>query len=299
MKNKELFAISLLSILVFVSFANVCVAAPPSYVGVKKGETYIWTANLNVVNLNATAIALVGEDNWTYYYNYLLEYFENNTGMEFDFFKGAGLKAVITNVTDEMPHPYSFVTGVTGVGIYSDIYVAYAANNWTLYLNSTTYSFPLFFLSDPSTLNESTIMYATTGMPLFMPIGFNYSMFVDVNQAMMESSPYTNGNLTFQVQGNGYKMIIKAAYLELSYNMTGAPYEIGPLSDAEITFRWNSNGVFDYASLAYGGLTLATAQLVTTDDGFIPGYELVTILGVSLATFMALVYAIRKKKNLK
>ncbi|MBA7531263.1 hypothetical protein ES705_23474 [subsurface metagenome] len=41
MKKKELFAISLLSILVFVSFANVSVAAPPSYVGVKIGDKFI------------------------------------------------------------------------------------------------------------------------------------------------------------------------------------------------------------------------------------------------------------------
>ncbi|GAH85848.1 unnamed protein product, partial [marine sediment metagenome] len=79
------------SILVFVSFANVAVAAPPSYVGVKKGDTYIWRASLNTVNLNTTAIALVGEDNWTLMYELFLAYFENSTGMEFDFLSGAGI----------------------------------------------------------------------------------------------------------------------------------------------------------------------------------------------------------------
>lgn len=120
---------------------------------------------------------------------------------------------------------------------------------------------------------------------------------------MIESDPFMNGNVTIQVHGNGFKMTLKAIYLEFLFNMTGEPFEIGTLSDAVMTFRWNSNGVFDYASLAYGGLTLATAQLVTTDDdvddgdeGLIPGYELVTILGVSLATFIALVYAMQKKK---
>ena len=297
MKKKELFAISLLSILVFVSFANVAVAAPPSYIGVKTGDKFIWTANLNLVNLNTTAIALIGEDNWTYYYNYLLEYFENSTGMEFDFFTGAGMKAVLKNVTDEMSHPY--LPEFIGSGIYFDLYFAYAANNWTLVAEAANMTYPMVFLADPSTLNESNILYGVYGPPLFMPIGFNYSMYVDVNQAMIESSPYTNGNITIQLYGKGYKVTYKAVYLEYLFDTMGAPFEIGTLSDGVMTFTWNSIGVLNYVSLAYGGLTLATAQLVTADDGLIPGYELVTILGVSLTTFIALVYTIRKKKVLK
>ena len=298
MKNKELIAISLLSVLVFVSFANVAVAAPPSYVGVKKGDTYIWTANLNMVNINATAIALIGEDNWTYYYNYLLEYFENNTGMEFDFLAGAGFKAVIQNVTDEI-YPMFMIPGVNASGLFFDQYISYAANNWTLVSNSSMSTWPTNQLVNPSALNESTIMYGMMGTPLFMSKGFDYAMFVTVYQAMIAADPYMNGNFSIALQGNGFKMTYKAAYLEYMFNMTGAPFEVGTLSDAGITLRYNSNGVLDYASLAYGGVELASAQLVTTEDGFIPGYELVTILGVSLATFIALVYTIRKKKIIK
>ena len=311
MKKKELFAISLLSILVFVSFANFSVASPPSYVGVKKGDEFIWTSSLNMANLNASAIALFGEENWTYMYEYFLEFFENNTGMEFDFLTGAGMKAVIQNVTDEIPHPY--MTGLVGSGLYFDFYIAYAANNWTLVYNSSMSSYPMVFLIDPSILNESTIMYSMSGMPLFMPIGYNYSMFVDFYTTMIESSPYTNGNMTIQVHGNGFKYVIKANYLEYMFNQTGAPFDIGTLSDAVLTFRWNNIGVFDYASLVYGGLTLATAQLETTDDDdddddddvddddnidsdvLIPGYELVIILGVSITTILAIVYTKRKK----
>ncbi|MBA7531262.1 hypothetical protein ES705_23473 [subsurface metagenome] len=203
------------------------------------------------------------------------------------------MKAVITNVTDEMPHPY-MISAFNGSGLFFDYYIAYAKNNWTLVANNT-----MSFLIDPSTLNESTIMYGMSGVPLFMSKGFNYSMFADVYQAYIATDPYTNGNITIQVQGNGFKMALKAAYLEYMFDMMGAPYEIGTLSDAEMTFRWNSNGVFDYASLVYGGLEPATAKLETTDEGLIPGYELVTILGVSLATFIALVYTIHKKKILK
>ena len=313
MKKKELFVISLLSILVFVSLANVSVAAPPSYVGVKIGDEFIWTSSLNMANLNSSAIALFGEENWTYMYEYFLEFFENNTGMEFDFLTGAGIKAVITNVTDEMPYPY-MSPGLNGSGIYFDYYIAYAANNWILVYNSTMDPYPMIFLINPSTLNESTIMYSMSGLPLFMPIGYNYSMFADFYQVIIESNPYMNGNMTLQVQGNGFKYVIKANFLEYMFDMMGAPFDIGTLFDAEMTFRWNNIGVFDYASLVYGGLTLATAQLVTTDDDdddvdpvddpvdsdvLIPGYELVTIIGISITTILAIVYTKCKKKVLK
>jgi hypothetical protein len=305
MKKKELLAISLLSILIFVSFSKVSVAVPPSYVGVKEGDEFIWTSSLNMVNLNASAIALFGEDNWTYMYNYFLEFFENNTGMEFDFLAGAGMKVVIQNVTDEMPHPY--YPGMNASGIYIDYYIAYAANNWTLVAEAANFTNPMMFLIDPNTLNESTIMYGISGTPFIMPIGFNYSMFADVYQTMIESDPYLNGNITIQVQGNRFEVTLKAAFLAYMFDMMGAPFEIGTLSDAVMTFRWNNTGVFEYASLEYGGLTLVTAQLVTTEnddddddvDDLIPGYGLVTILGVSLATFIALVYTISKKKILK
>jgi len=295
MKKKELFAISLLSILVFVSFANVAVAAPPSYVGVKKGDTYIWRASLNVANLNTTAIALFGADNWTLMYESFLAYFETNTGMKFDFFKGAGLKAVIINVTDEMPHHWYTELDVSG--LYLDQYVSYAANNWTLVYNSSMYPFPSMYLFNPSDLNESTITYAMSGYYFIMPIGYNYSMFVTVYQSYIATNPYMNGNVTIAVQGNGFKMTFKATYLEYMFESLGAPYEIGTLSDAEITIRWNSNGVLDKASLVYGGLTLATAYLETAEVPFIPGFELVTILGVSITTIFAIIY-IKRKKNI-
>ena len=293
MKKKELLAISLLSILVFVSFANVAVAAPPSYVGVKNGETYIWRANLNMANINITAIALFGEDNWTLLYESFLEFFQTSFGMEFDFLKGAGLKVVMTNVTDEMPHPWytEFDVG----GLYFDQYMSYAANNWTLVTEAANFTEPMMYLFNPSDLNESTIMMGG-GPNLFISKGYNFAMFVSVYMSYIATDPYMNGNITIAVQGNGLKLNIKAAYLEWYYNMMGAIFEVGTFSDAEMTIRWNSNGVLDKATLKYGGLDLGDAYLETDDEFFIPGYELVTILGVSLVTFIALVYTIKKKK---
>ena len=300
MKKRNLVSISVLSILLFVSFANVSVAVPPSfpsypsYVGVKIGDEFLWTTSLNMVNLNATGIALFGADNWTFMHDYFLGIFENSTGMEFDFFSGAGMKVVIKNVTDEIPHP--LIPELNGSGIYFDSYVAYAANNWTLVNEAANFTSPMNFLIDPSIVHESTILYTfSIGMPLFMPIGYNYSMYAKIYHNIIADNPYLNGNVTIQGQGNGFKITLKPTYLEWMFNQTGAPFEIGTLSDAVMTLRWNSIGVFDYASLDYGGLTLATVQLVPSDDS-IPGYELITILGVSIVTILAIIYIKRRKK---
>lgn len=290
---------------VIVSFANISVAAPPSYVGVEEGDEFIWRASLSPATINATGLAIFGIENWTYMYEYFLEYFENNTGMVFDFLAGSGMKVVIQNVTDEMTIPY-YPYGLVGSGLYFDYYIAYAENNWTLIYNATDYVNPLWYILDPSTLNETTIIYAFSGLPVFMPIGYNYSMFADVYQTLIDSSPTTAGNMTFQAQGNGFRYTLKPAILEYMYNMMGAPFEMGTLADAVFNIRYDSNGVFEYADLIYGGITLATAYLVggtgdpnLTDDDEIPGFEIATVIGISLVSIIALVYIQKKKKIFK
>lgn len=295
MKKKELFAISFLSILVFVSFANVSVAAPPSYVGVKTGDEFVWTTSLNIAGINATGVALFGLSNWTFMYEYFFEFMQNNTGVETPLIAGAGMKLVMTNVSDEIPHPY--VPGLVGSGLYFDQYMAYEPNNWTLMVNSSGISSPMIYLIDPSLLNETNIMSAIYSTPIFLPIGFDYSTFVSVWSSMILLNPYLNGNVTVQVQGNGFRVTLNADYLGWVYSLMGSPFEIGTLSNAVLTARWNSNGVFDYGSIAYGGVTIATAQLQTTSTDEIPGFEIVTIIGVSLVSIVALVYIQRKKKS--
>lgn len=294
MKKKEIIYISLLSTLLFVSFANVSVAAPPSYVGVKNGDEFIWTASLNIANLNATGLAVFGVENWTIMYEHFLDYFENSTGMQFDFFAGAGMKIVMKNVSDVIPHP-SF-PDTFGSGLYFDYYMAYAANNWTLLTAAANMTSPMIYVIDPSPLNESTISYAlSNSLPIIMPIGLNYGMLATSFQTAIDAVPRLAGNMTVQVQGNGLKFTFKPAFLEWMINTTALAFEFGPLSDAVMTCRWNSDGVFEYGSVTYGGLTIATAQLVPPDA--IPGYEIVTIIGVSIVTILAVIY-IKRKKNI-
>jgi hypothetical protein len=294
MKKKELFAVSFLSVLVLVSFANVSVAAPPSYVGIKTGDEFIWTASFNIVNLNATGVALFGADNWTLMYEYFLEFMQNGTGMETPLIAGAGMKFVMQNVSDEIPHPYT--PGLYGSGVYFDQYVAYELDNWTLVSEAANYSNPMIYIVDPSLLNETNIMSAMMGMPIFLPIGFPFNTFITYWSSMIAANPYLNGNVTVQVQGNGFRVTLNPTYLAWVYSNMGSPFEIGTLSSAVLTARWNSNGVFDYGTLEYGGLTMATAQLVTSEDDLIPGFEVVTLIGVSLVSIIALVYIQRKKK---
>jgi len=295
MKKKELFTISILSFLVFVSFTNISIAAPPSYAGVKTGDEFVWTTSLNMVNLNTTGIALFGLDNWTFMYEFFLEYMENATGMETPIITGAGMKIVMQNVSDELTHP--FYPEFVASGLRFDQYLAYTPNNWILVTEAANYSSPMTYIIDPSLLNESNIWSGFGQMQIFLPIGFDFTMFVNVWSSRITANPYLNGNVTVQVQGNGFKVTLNAVYLEWVYSNMGVPFEIGTLSDAVLTARWNSNGVADFASLEYGGLPLATAQLVTSEDEGIPGFELVTIIGVSIVTLLAIIY-VKRKRNI-
>jgi len=286
MKRKEKLAIALFSTLVLLSFANASMAAPPSYVGVVKGNEFVWLPTVNMANVNTTAIALIGEENWTIAYNMILEEYKNGTGMDFGSFSGAGIKAVVKNVSDEV----TVAPGIFGSNITVDIFTSAGANNWTLVANNTKY--PIY---NPNSLNESTII-AGLGIPLIMAKGFNYTMLTNYMSTMIAADPNLNGNITVETQGLGFKITIKSSYLEILFNSTGAPFDIGVLGDAIFNVRWNSNGVFEYGSFVYGGLTLASIQLVPSND-LIPGFEIVTIIGISIATILAIVY-IKRKKNI-
>ena len=286
MKRKEKLAIAIFSTLILLSLANASMAAPPSYIGVAKGDEFVWTPTLHMANVNATAIALIGEENWTIAYNMLLELYENNTGMDFGSFSGAGIKLVVKNVSDEI----TVAPGIFASDLTVDIYTSPGLNNWTLQANNS-----MVQIYDPNSLNETTIMVAFSEIPLIMAKGFNYTMLVNNVDTMIAADPYMNGNITIQTQGRGFKFTLKAAYLESSINMSEVPFNF-TLGDVDFIVRWNSNGVFEYGSFVYDGLTIVSIELTATD--LIPGFEIVTIIGVSIATILAIVY-IKRKKNIQ
>ncbi len=287
MKRKEKLAIALFSTLILLSFVNTSRAAPPSYIGVATGDEFVWVPSINMANINTTAIAIIGEENWTIAYNMILELYENDTGMDFNSFSGAGIKAIVKNASDEI----TFAPGIFGSNVTMDIYMSAGMNNWTSVANNTA-----VMIYDPNSLNETTIGAGFGGMPLIMAKGFNYTMFTNWVSTNIAADPYLNGNITVQTQGLGFKITLKASYLEASINMSTMPFNF-TLSDIEFNARWNGNGVFEYGSLVYGGLVLVSIQLVTSND-LIPGFEILTIVGVSITTIIAIVY-IKRKKNIQ
>ncbi|TET03259.1 MAG: hypothetical protein E3J90_02045 [Promethearchaeota archaeon] len=287
MKRQQKLALALFSTLILLSFVNSSMAAPPSYVGVATGDEFVWVPTVNLANINTTGIALFGEDNWTIAYNMILDLYENSTGMDFGSFSGAGIKVVVKDVSDEI----TVAPGIFASGLTIDIHTSAGLNNWTLVANNTVMG-----IYDPNSLNETTAMAALSGIPLIMAKGFNYSMITNAFNTMIAADPSLNGNLTVQAQGIGFKITLLSSFLEAAFNSTGAPFDVGTLGDVVINLRWNSNGVFESGSIVYGGLTIASIQLIPSDD-LIPGFEIATIIGVSIVTILSIIY-LKRKKNI-
>ena len=289
MKTNKLFGL-ILTVLLFFSIINYSTAAPPSYVGVNAGEQYTWVPSFNFANINATAISLIGEDNWTLAYDMLAELFENETGMDFSLIGSTGLRMTIHNVTDEL-----IDSGIRYSGIWFNMDVAMSADNWTRVVNATDSSSPMLRIINPSDINESTFMYAFMS-PTFLPIGIDFDLVVEGFNNYTNSSPYTAGNFTFARNGNGIAVTIKGDYLEIALNESGAPFNVTDLADMVGTIRWNIEGVLEYASISYGGLILASASLQT--DLQIPGFTVPLMIGISVSTLMAIVIIVKKRKKI-
>lgn len=284
LKRKEKFAIGLFSALILLSFVTTSTAAPPSYIGVASGDEFTWVPSINMGNINATGIGLFGQDNWTLIYNMLLGYYQNSTGMDFSSFAGSGIKLAVKNVTDEI----TVAPGIFAVGLTIDISVSSGNNNWSLFANNTM--IPIY---DPNSLNETTIIASFAGIPLIMAKGTNYTMMSAGFMSVIATDPYLNGNITIQAQGNGLKITLKSNYFDVMFDTSSVPFDF-TLGDVVFNVRWNANGVFEYGELVYGGLTLASIELTTSDDA-IPGFEIATVIGVSIVTIIAIIYVKRKK----
>ena len=287
MKRKEKLALALFSTLILLSFVTPSMAAPPSYIGVATGDEFVWVPTINMVNINTTGIALFGEDNWTIAYNMILELYKNSTGMDFGSFSGAGVKLNVKNVSDEI----TVAPGIFASALTIDIHTSAGLNNWTLVANNSVMA-----IYDPNSLNETTAMAALSGIPLIMAKGFNYSMITNALNTVIAADPSLNGNITVQAQEIGFKITLLSTYLEAAFNSTGAPFDVGTLGNVVFNLKWNSNGVFEEGSLLYGGLTIVSILLVPIDD-LIPGFEIATIIGISIVTILSIIY-IKRKKNL-
>jgi hypothetical protein len=300
MKKTRIVSISLLSAVLLLCFMDFSVAAPPSYVGIRTGETYTWKADLAADNLNTTANALFG-DNWTFMYEYLSEWWQNNTYCPFNFMQGAGMRLVLTNVSDELNTP-SYYPIPEASGLYFDEYISFCNDNYTLVVNSSVYSSPMMYLNDPTYFNSTNwqLYIAGGGMPVFVPIGLNWVLIATYWNTHILTSPYTAGNVTVSALSNGLIINLNDKYLEWVLKMMGGEnYTVGTLSlsNAEISLTWNAKGVFTRGEVEYGDLLMATGYLEGEGVGGIPGYELTILFGLTLASTVGLIYSIMKKRK--
>jgi len=291
MKKGKIVGLSLLSALLVFSFINISHAAP-SYVGINTGDSYIWTATTNMENINATAIAIFGAANWSLAYMMLDLMLENITGFGLDEFFGVAIKALITNVTDELP----LLPGVNGVGVFGELSVALAPNNWTVMNDPLD---PIAVILDPTNINSTNFMYyiGMGGYPLFLPKGFPFTSVAPWMNAAFAGMPPVYSNITFSGLTDGFEITILGDFLEWTINASGAPFPIPSLGNFIATAQWNENGVLKYASIEYASLVLAEFTLAPF-EGEIPGYIIPVSLGVGTIAVVSIIYIIRKKKRI-
>jgi hypothetical protein len=295
MKKGKFVGISLIGILIAFSFVNTTTAAPPSYVGVSTGNTYNWIASVDMASANATAISLVGAENWTLTYNIINDMLKNETGMEIPMILGAALRVEIINVTDEVslslppPHP-----AFPASGIMYNLSTALEPNVWSPPLPMVN------IILDPVNMNNSNFMYFlfSGGPPLFIPKGVNYNQVATWANTALAGYPPIYNNITFSGLPDGFQITILAEYLEWginqSLNGSSLPFPMPAFSNVICTVRWNANGVLSLASASYMGLTLVSFVLI--DEGEIPGFAIPVFLGVSATTIIGIIYTIKRKR---
>lgn len=294
MKKAKIVGLSLLSTLLVCSFINISQAAP-TYVGINTGDTYTWVASPNITNLNTTAINLMGQANWTLVYFMLNELIENSTGIGIDDFLGVGMRAVITNITEEVP----LFPGGKGVGVYADLSVAIQPNVWEILDNTTYPGIPFTVLSDPAVINNTNFMYymGSGGYPLIISKGLPFSSIATWMNGFFSVMPPVYSNITFSGLTDGFEVTILGGFLDLMLNMSGMSLPISGLGNIVITAKWNANGVLSYASASYGGLVLLTFELLPEGEE-IPGFMIPVILGVGVIAVVSIISIIRKKKRI-
>lgn len=292
MKKVKLVGLSIITALLFFSIVNVSQAAPPSYVGVKNGEQFTWVASIDMGSINTTAIALVGEENWAIVYNMIDEMAFNETGLHLDDFLGVAFRLKISNVTDEVPLSYS-IPGVVVFGQFSMDY----GGTWVPINNPVD---PVAIICDPSYINSTNFMYFLSegGPPLLLPKGFPYATVTPWLNAFFATFAPIYSNITFSGTTNGFDLTILDEFFEWGFNQSGIPGETPTFSNVDVEATWNENGVLDFASLSYGGLTILTLTLMSEKAEEIPGFLIPVFLGAGAVTILGVIFVIQKKKHI-
>jgi hypothetical protein len=298
MKKVKILGLTCVSLLIIFSLANVTNAQVPSYVGVNTGNTYIWAATADMNAVNNTMEGLIGAANWSMVYDMFNDMIENTIGVGLSNWVGVGLKVDVTNMTEEMP---TWGSGPTpGVGLYVNMSVAYDPNDWILMMNQSWPEFPQFWIFDPAYMTQQSWHYYLGYGYIFHPKGLNYNQMATWMALNFTSMPpFGSPNMTVTGLGDGIRFTFLGSFLEdMANELSNGTFPITGLSDIVAEAKWNSNGVFSYASVAYGGLTLATIQLVAGGTEEIPGFVIPLVLGTMATAMICTIYIIKKKKRI-
>ena len=292
MKKSKIIGLSLISALVIFSLTNVShAAAPPAYVGIDIGDSFTWIATANMANINSSAIGVIGAENWTLFYDMYDELIFNATGIHIGSLLAGGMKVNIKNFTNETYWPGE----PRWVSIYAEMNVSYVPDVWVVVDDGSIESLNMY---NPTDINATSYTYLMN-MPLFIPLGVNFGQLATwITTDITGLEPIYN-NVTVTALSNGLRATVLGSFLEwLAVNMGGIPFPITGLSNVVVEVKWNSKGVLSSASLAYGGLTLVTAELLGDGADEIPGYLLPVFLGVGAIAIIGTISIIRRKKQL-
>ncbi len=241
-KNKAI-TISLLGLLLLISFTTPTRAQAPSYGGVAVEEEYVYDLNVYVANwgqwgidnMSSNLAVLFAHDPASTLAQVWTDTSWDATPPQLVF------RYVVNSFLPESTTPYTF-TGVNVTG-YIEVPDFPAANSETSYIwqignNASAYAQVNLYGG-----------YATTPYWLpgsaFAPEGINWTEYVAICNVGMEAywGPYA-GNTTFTELANGYSMSVPA----YGYINNSLPIEINS--------TYNANGAINYYSFDYGGSLL-------------------------------------------
>jgi hypothetical protein len=275
MKKNIIICFAFLGLLFLVPFTAFSVAAPEDYVGVEVGDSFKWTLKINVDTFMKFAEDL------------------NET---IDISELEGL--------EEMPSLY-FKAEVLSLsetsGIINSTLITYTEVNVTLTLGVPgvgempleDYPIPIWVPSNETDyymhfvyyIMMEAISYSPTPIFAFLFVAYNLNwtkLVEDINELYGLNPAYSGVEVA--EENNGFSLTIP----EGLFNETQKALKF--------IMTYTADGVLKLARFSYDGATMMSLTL-GGDEGGIPGYELLIIIGITSIACIALISVINKRKK--
>jgi len=184
-----------------------------------------------------------------------------------EYFDVVAMKLVITSIEGGQVNP-------SGAKVFFSLSLAYSTNPNSFQAISEIPSGAYLAIIDPSTPNFYNYGYMWGGLGLIIPMGINWGSAASAFQSMLPSGATCNS------LGNG---------LTLYY-----PNSITGIGNLEIALTYTGQGVLETATATLAGVIVVQITL----QGLIPGYEILILLGASLASCIGLIVLYKRKSHL-